>query len=132
MHHILKENITDTQYLRNLLRCNKRKYSDYEAFCTSSCILQYNHDIISEWENNAIDILPYLFTVEYMSHDAFLKFLIFVKRYLSKCEIETDNLTLYIGGSLFVKTNGQILLDIINESICVKKATLLIMQYYFL
>jgi hypothetical protein len=132
MHLIVKDNITDTQYLRNFLRCSKKSYNDYETFSTSSVIMQYNNIIISEWEHNAIDILPYIFTVESLSFDAFFKFLIFVGRYLSKCEICNDILTSYIQKTILVRSNAHALLDILNESTCTKKAILLIMQYYFL
>lgn len=106
---------------------------DYNTFCSKvydTCVGEYVDNV---WETLAIDMLPYLFTIDYLNPTEFKSFLIFYAQYAKHADIDT----LVINEYLQKKTKGSdmsmdVFMSIINNDVTSLVTILIIMQYFFL
>lgn len=108
---------------------------DYNTFCSK--IYDTYDTFVSEyvdtvWETMAIDLLPYLYTIEYLNPTEFKGFLIFYAQYANHAEIDTSIVKTYLQNGKESETHMDVFIRIINKDVTSLVAILMIMQYFFL
>jgi len=137
-----KTHMTDTHYLQCFFRKSKSSIEDYDGFCsklydTSPSVSEYIDDT---WENMAIDLLPYLYTVRKTNKKDFKSFLIFYCQYAKHAGIDAVSIEKYLcnqSASPSKDSNESndhfdVFLDIIQKDKVSLVGILIVMQYYFL
>lgn len=138
MNHISKHILTDTQYLMYLIKKKRITLEDYEEFCNGNVVFPYIEKINDVWDNNSIDIQPYLFTVDELSRKEFVTFLMFFKRYIDDAEITSNKIEDIMSNYKQVKndentsSNVDNIVELLSENNELLVSLLYIMQYYFL
>lgn len=130
---IQKSHIHDTLYLQYYLRKSKLSLEDYNIFCSKlseTSTAEYVDDVC---EKMAVDLLPYIFTVQNMTKKDFTSFIIFYWQYATYANINTSIVQKYLNGKK-VRTGNirDIFLEIIQQDVTSFVSFLIIMQYYFL
>ena len=135
MNHISNNILTDTQYLMYLIKKRRISLEEYEEFCNGNVIFPYIEKINDVWDNNSIDIQPYLFTVDELSRKEFLNFLMFLKHYIDDAEIKSnkiENIITNYKNNENTSSNVDNIVELISENNELLVSLLYIMQYYFL
>lgn len=123
--------IKDAQYLMYYLRKHKKNVQEYKTFCS---VLQlsneYDEYIMEVLNNCAIDLYPYLYTVQTITTTEFNSFLIYYIQHASSVDINVNKASDILTKSEM--SNVDKLFNIIMSDTLVLISLLSAMQYFFI
>lgn len=121
MKHIVPfHHLTDTQYLLHFVRLHRVSLEKYKSFCQFVSNSDFADNVTRIQHENAINIIPYLFTSIVVDTQTFLRFLMYCSRYLDLPNFHT------------VSDPCLYLMDLLNGNVADMIIIILLMQYYFL
>lgn len=125
--------MSDTLYLQNLFRKTKYSLDEYSVFCskiydTNEKLGEYVDNV---WETMAIDLLPYLFTMDYLTPQEFKCFMIFYSQYAKYADMDIAVVNDYLKNKADLNIL-DVFVNIIQTDITCLVSILIMMQYFFL
>lgn len=125
--------MSDTLYLQNLFRKTKYSLDEYSVFCskiydTNEKLGEYVDNV---WETMAIDLLPYLFTMDYLTPQEFKCFMIFYSQYAKYADMDIVVVNDYLKNKADLNIL-DVFVNIIQTDITCLVSILIMMQYFFL
>lgn len=126
--------MSDTLYLQNLFRRCKYSLDEYSVFCSK---IYDTDDKLGEyvdtvWEAMAIDLLPYLFTIDYLTPQEFKCFIIFYSQYAKHADMDTAVVNEYLKNKVVCNNIIDAFVNIIQTDVTCLVSVLILMQYFFL
>lgn len=131
--NLQKTHMSDTLYLQNLFRRTKYSLDEYSVFCskvydTDDKLGEY---VDSIWETMAIDLLPYLFTIDCLTPQEFKSFIIFYSQYAKYADMDIAIVDDYLRNNASFNIL-DVFVNIVQTDVTCLVSVLIMMQYFFL
>jgi hypothetical protein len=127
-----KTHMSDTLYLQNVFRRIKCSLDEYNTFCSEIYDTPIGEYVDIVWDTMAVDLLPYLFTVDYLNFKEFKCFIIFYYQYAKDAGIDTTIIAHFLTNQKTCNNIMDVFVSIIQTDVASLVAVLILMQYFFL
>jgi hypothetical protein len=104
---------------------------EYSTFCSKIYDTPVGEYVDVVWDTMAVDLLPYLFTVDYLNTKEFKCFIIFYSQYARDAGIDTTIITNFLTNQTTCNIM-DVFVSIIQTDVASLVAVLILMQYFFL
>ena len=112
---------------------NTKQLEDYNYFCSKMSVSKTAEYVDDVCEKMAVDLLPYIFTIQNITNKDFQSFLTFYWLYATHANIDTLIIQKYLNGEKQYYDDPQdIFLNILQQDVTSFISILILMQYYFL
>jgi hypothetical protein len=124
----------DTQYLMYYLKKTKEDIALYNDFCSNEkLILDKEEFIDGVWKDYAIDLYPYLYTINNITSNEFKGFLIYFIQHALAVDINVSKVRqIFYEDNNNIDNNLDMFYSIIMGDKVILISILSVMQYYFI
>lgn len=134
MKALQKMVMKDTQYLMYYLKKMKVEIEVYNDFCSNEKFVLDKEEYINKiWKDYAIDLYPYLYTINNITTTEFNGFLIYFIQHALAVDINVSKVRkIFYEGKTKFNTNLDMFYSIIEGDKMMLISLLSVMQYYFI
>lgn len=124
--------IKDTQYLMYYLKKTKEEIEVYNDFCSNEKLVLDKEEYVEKiWKDYAIDLYPYLYTINNITATEFKGFLIYFMQHASAVDINVSKIRKIFYEDKY-NNNLDMFYSIIEGDKMMLISLLSVMQYYFI